>query len=180
MKKSKRKLLRDVSYLGIGLATIPDKWVSPVVQSVVLPTHAATSGCATSITTLTVSDPTCDFDDNVYYRVVIDDSLPSGPFPFCIEGPIADPGDPDGSGSFIRIRLNRNSNDSVGVGILVSGNPGGQGLNNDCDTPSATINNNLNVGVPGVPNGSARTLSFDLIRDDSGGPSITINDFATS
>ncbi len=81
MKRSKRKLLKAIT-LGGSAATafqIPRKWSKPIVDAVLLPSHAQTSGCSTQIvttaTTTSVSAVFCgcgNIADRIYFPLTIE------------------------------------------------------------------------------------------------------------
>ncbi|MBT8116096.1 MAG: hypothetical protein KJP04_11975 [Arenicella sp.] len=45
--KDRRKLLSLIGITGIAAGSVPTAWVTPVINSVVLPAHAQTSVCVT-------------------------------------------------------------------------------------------------------------------------------------
>lgn len=66
--QSRRDLLKSFA-LGGGVVVVargvPDTWLKPVVESVVLPAHAQTSACASSITATSLES------DNPFPRIVV-------------------------------------------------------------------------------------------------------------
>jgi hypothetical protein len=187
--ESRRKLLKSIA-VGSGAImsgkSLPENWTRPVVNTVMLPAHAQTSEIVVNpppITSISVQqDPGCSLNSTIYYRVEIDDSLsPTGPYPFTIEGPVPDPGDPIFSiTNFIRIIVTQNSNPGVGVGIRIEGEISASGTNNPCNAPVSDTTP-FYADAEGVPNSTTRRFLHTFVRDNVGGvPSMTINNFSVT
>ena len=61
-----RRRILQVALGGGSLSplVLPERWVKPVVRSVIVPAHAATSPAATTTTTTTTPKPQTDFNPN--------------------------------------------------------------------------------------------------------------------
>ena len=65
MNNTRRDLFKLLSVSGVSAATMPKRWVTPIVSGVILPTHAGTSAvlaiCSCEVTFATVNSVTNEF-----------------------------------------------------------------------------------------------------------------------
>jgi putative flippase GtrA len=61
-RSGRRRLLKFATIGGVATLALPDKWVAPIVKSVVVPAHAAASPSITTSTTTTTTTSTTTYD----------------------------------------------------------------------------------------------------------------------